>query len=384
MSELLGFLDTKARPDLRAVALDSVLGLTGGPEGLAALRPFAGEVFSRLVGLLSFPQASAAGTRSETRQDAALALINLSADKEAAESLCGPESSSETKRLIRKIWHWTAVDPESPVADPCAMTLCNLTGHGERHCRAVLEAFDDDAAVLTSAVDALCAVAYNKAGQSLNYLGPLLSNLSQLPEVRASLLGRTSTGLEKLAAFTGFAGSRVRRGGVVGTLRNLAFDFFNSESADGGGGDGGEDDRFRTLAVSLLMPLAGPTPEDADPDEVERLPIDLQYLPEDKQVEEDPDIRKMLLEALLQLCSSRCGREALRSMNCYMILRELHLGEKDLQVKLACENVVDILIKKEAEIGLDDYKGVDVPETVVPQLEAMDDEYLKDSDPHAQ
>lgn len=29
------------------------------------------------------------------------------------------------------------------------------------------------------------------------------------------------------------------------------------------------------------------------------LPVDLQYLPEDKKREEDPDIRKMLLETLL-------------------------------------------------------------------------------------
>jgi len=29
------------------------------------------------------------------------------------------------------------------------------------------------------------------------------------------------------------------------------------------------------------------------------LPVDLQYLPEDKKREEDPDIRKMLLETLI-------------------------------------------------------------------------------------
>lgn len=31
----------------------------------------------------------------------------------------------------------------------------------------------------------------------------------------------------------------------------------------------------------------------------EGLPVDLQYLPEDKTREEDPDIRKMLVETLL-------------------------------------------------------------------------------------
>ena len=47
---------------------------------------------------------------------------------------------------------------------------------------------------------------------------------------------------------------------------------------------------------SLLLPLAGP--EEFSEEETVKLPEDLQYLPNDKTREEDPDIRKMLLEAL--------------------------------------------------------------------------------------
>ena len=50
-------------------------------------------------------------------------------------------------------------------------------------------------------------------------------------------------------------------------------------------------------------------------DEIEELPIDLQYLDEDKEVEPDADIRKLLLEALLQLCATKKGREILRGKN---------------------------------------------------------------------
>lgn len=39
-----------------------------------------------------------------------------------------------------------------------------------------------------------------------------------------------------------------------------------------------------------------PLPEAASPP---GLPVDLQYLPQDKQREEEPDIRKMLLEAIM-------------------------------------------------------------------------------------
>lgn len=50
---------------------------------------------------------------------------------------------------------------------------------------------------------------------------------------------------------------------------------------------------------SLLLPLAGP--EQYEEEETEKLPLDLQYLPDDKQREPDPDIRKMLLEALMKV-----------------------------------------------------------------------------------
>ena len=50
---------------------------------------------------------------------------------------------------------------------------------------------------------------------------------------------------------------------------------------------------------------------------------------EDKVIEEDADIRKLLLEALLQLCATMKGREILRKQNTYLILRELHKVEKD-------------------------------------------------------
>ena len=49
----------------------------------------------------------------------------------------------------------------------------------------------------------------------------------------------------------------------------------------------------------LLLPLAGP--EEFDDDDVERLPDDLQYLPPDKEREAESTIRKMLVEALLQV-----------------------------------------------------------------------------------
>ena len=49
----------------------------------------------------------------------------------------------------------------------------------------------------------------------------------------------------------------------------------------------------------LLLPLAGP--EELEADEMDKLPDDLQYLPPDKQREEDADIRTMIIEALMMV-----------------------------------------------------------------------------------
>ena len=49
----------------------------------------------------------------------------------------------------------------------------------------------------------------------------------------------------------------------------------------------------------LLLPLTGP--EEFPEDDMEKLPPDLQYMDENKQRESDPDIRRMLLDALLQV-----------------------------------------------------------------------------------
>jgi len=119
----------------------------------------------------------------------------------------------------------------------------------------------------------------------------------------------------------------------------------------------------------LLLPLAGPTPDTFDPDEIDQLPLDLQYLDDDKEVESDPDLKKMLLESLYQLCATRPCREYIRSKNAYLILRELHKAETDPAMKDTIEDVVQLLIKKEEEINADNLiSDVEIPEDVAAKL----------------
>ena len=87
---------------------------------------------------------------------------------------------------------------------------------------------------------------------------------------------------------------------------------------------------------------------------------------------------RALIVSNFQLCATKKGRESLRSRNTYIILRELHNSEADKVVLLACENIIDILIKKEEEINLDNFHEHDIPDEIVPKLIEMDENYLND------
>lgn len=86
--------------------------------------------------------------------------------------------------------------------------------------------------------------------------------------------------IHKLLPFVEYKDSLVRRGGIVGTLKNCCFDIDNhlwllSDQVD--------------ILSHLLLPLAGP--EEFDDEDNDKLPIDLQYLPATKERERDVDIR---------------------------------------------------------------------------------------------
>lgn len=105
----------------------------------------------------------------------------------------------------------------------------------------------------------------------------------------------------------------------------------------------------------------------------------------------------MLLESLAQLCATRTARDFLRSKGTYEILRELHkfecTAEGDKACLLACENVVDILIRysliiaalishlisnflfifrTEEEIGEDNLKELEIPNDILDKFDKMD------------
>uniref|UniRef100_A0A8C3U5W8 Protein HGH1 C-terminal domain-containing protein n=1 Tax=Catharus ustulatus TaxID=91951 RepID=A0A8C3U5W8_CATUS len=100
----------------------------------------------------------------------------------------------------------------------------------------------------------------------------------------------------------------------------------------------------------------------------------MEYLPQEHQREEEPEIRKMLLETLLLLTATKGGRIQMRSQGCYVVLRELHSWEQEPQVLNTCEKVIQVLIGDEPEAGLENLLEVTIPEELERRLARLDTE----------
>ncbi|XP_069477988.1 protein HGH1 homolog [Ambystoma mexicanum] len=342
--ELLIFLDLNTRPDLKGQATEYVLGLTGNTEGRRYLTAQP-DLLQVLLTLTSDPSVAIV-------KDSYYSLINLSADPETHESLI--KGVKLLPVMLKRL-----LDPEFDFADQICTLLSNLSRE-EHTCRRVFQAMQEEGVGLAKVVEVFCTKGYNHKA-SLHHLGPLLSNLTQLRETREFILDRQRCVVQRLLPYTHCEDSTVRRGGVIATLRNCCFEYsyhewLLSDSVD--------------LLPFLLLPLAGP--EEFSEDEMEKLPPDLQYLPEDKKREKDPDIRKMLIEAVMLLTSTKQGRHIVKEKGTYLIMREFHKWEKELDVLAACEKLIQVLIGDEPEPGMENLNEVQIPNEVEEKLRCLD------------
>lgn len=342
-AELLSFLTPSTRPDVKSQATEYILGLSGHRDGCRLLRSKP-DLLTALFALTSDPSVAIV-------KDCYHIVINLSADETLHQVLV-------TDIKILPVLLKNLTDPDYLFSDQICTILSNLSRH-EKTCRTVFRVLQEEVG-LAKLVEIFCTEGYNKKAK-LHYLGPLLSNLTQLQEARNYILDKNRCVVQRLLPFTQYQASAVRRGGVIGTLRNCCFDHVHHEWLLSDAVD---------ILPFLLLPLAGP--EELSEEENEGLPVDLQYLPEDKKREEDPDIRKMLLETLLLLTATKAGRQTLKEKNVYPIMREFHRWEKDVHVTATCEKLVQVLIGDEPEQGMENLMEVEIPADVEDKLKEAD------------
>lgn len=203
-----------------------------------------------------------------------------------------------------------------------------------------------------------------------DYLSYLFADLSQTEKGRAYFLERQDyddvVPITKLTVFTEHS-SVVRRKGVASTLKNVAFEvnshpmLFAEDAAN--------------LLPYLLLPLAGPE-ELSDEDTADMLP-DLQLLPPDKQRDSDNTIITTHLETLCLLTTTREGRDLMRAVKVYPLIRETHLHVEDENVQEACDRLVQVLMRDEAGEGEDAEQAEPVEQSEPAQVANEDDKVVE-------
>ncbi|RUS72988.1 hypothetical protein EGW08_019253 [Elysia chlorotica] len=357
--EMLPFLKKDARPDLKSIALRFILETTGSKDG----RDFIGEGTKFLSAISDLTS----DTNGDIAKDAYFCLINLSTEDTIAWKIMNLPD-----KLVLNILH-RVLKPDCQHADEATSIVANVTrlpSCAKMLAQQILAS--DSKVTMEGIINVLCHVKFNK-NASLHYIGPILANLTQVSDIRKLIMDRQRCIMQKLLPFTEFKDSLIRRGGIVGALKNCCFEYdyhswLLSDEVD--------------ILSRLLLPLAGN--EEFDDDDMERLPVDLQYLPPEKEREEDPDLRLALIEAITKLCATKQGRLFIKEKNAYVILRELHKWEKDPHAKLACQKLCEMLISDEPEEGMQDLHKVEVSEHLVEKFEKMDTEMLQDFEEDAE
>ncbi|KAK3084635.1 hypothetical protein FSP39_016616 [Pinctada imbricata] len=344
--EFYPFLNTSAKKELKNLAIEYFLGITGTDQG----KDFIGKSEPFLKGIISLTE----DTDVKIVQDAYKTLINLTTKRD----ICNRIRSFDTfDEFITKQLH-LILDPSFANADGASVFVSNLTRPEE--CAAKVAGIvqrNSQTIGVVKIVNALCNLQYNIKA-NLHYLASILANLTQVKSIRSEVLARDQYVIQKLLPFVDYQDSSIRRHGVVCCLRNCCFEPEHHEWLLGDQVD---------LLPRLLLPLAGG--EEFDEDDTEKLPDDLQYLPPDKQREKEPEIRKMLVETIFKLCSTKKCRLFIKDKNAYVIMREYHKWEPVSDNDTSILNLIDILIQDEPEPGMENLHEVEIPDDVQKKFE---------------
>ncbi|PYH78688.1 DNA-binding protein HGH1 [Aspergillus uvarum CBS 121591] len=267
-------------------------------------------------------------------------LINLSADDEVLTNLAEDDAFLET--LLLKI-----TNLKEPNADDFAMLFANLAKSNKMERLLTLKRKAPEAVSKSpNAMDQLMDCFVKGAENGLNehatfdYLSYLFADLSKTELGRAYFTSRQEyddvVPVTKLTVFTEHK-STIRRKGVASTIKNVAFDVpFHPTLLS-------EDEA--NILPYILLPITGPE-EYAEEEALEMLP-DLQLLPPDKQRDTDTSIIVTHIETLLLLTTTREGRDRMRAVQVYPIIRECHLHVNNEDVRDACDRLVQVLMRDE-------------------------------------
>lgn len=242
-------------------------------------------------------------------------------------------------------------NPNEPNADDIAMLLANLAKADsfDRIVSLSRKTAADQVSTSTNALNQLMDCFVKGAEGALNktanydYLAYLFADISNTEKGRQFFTTKQDydsvVPITKLLVFTEHS-SDIRRRGVAWTIKNVSFDVPSHPMLLTG--DGNDDE---SLLPYILLPIMGP--EEYPDDETSEMLPDLQLLPPDKKRDADHQIIVTHLETLLLLTTTREGRDRMRKVQVYPIIRECHLYVENEEVREACDRLVQVLMRGE-------------------------------------
>ncbi|KAF3481001.1 uncharacterized protein GIQ15_06348 [Arthroderma uncinatum] len=280
-------------------------------------------------------------------------LVNLSGDEEVLKELAEDDAFLEI--LLKKV-----TNPKEKAASEITMLLANLAKSDSiKRVVTLTRAIPEGVSTSSKAMDQLmdCFIkgrdrrtenggkpASSEEDKTYDYLSYFFADISKFEEGRAYFVTEQEYDsvipITKLTVFTEHR-SHIRRRGVASTIKNVAFEVSSHPALIS--------ESEVNLLPYILLPLAGPEEFD-DKESSEMLP-DLQLLPPDKERDPDPEILTTHLETLLLLTSTREGRDTLRNIQVYPLVRECHMHVDDEGVQEACDRLVQVIMRDEEGEG---------------------------------
>ena len=209
--ELLPFLSLTSKPQVRCIGMQYFLGLTGSDEGRALLKSD-DKYITAIIELLKDKEVL-------IQKDAYLALVNLCAIPEISVQIVNMESNS---KFLQNMLEYV-LEKDSEWADIGCTILSNISHLPTCAHKIVNIMLDNEHIGFEKLINIFCQMNHNKKN-NLHYLGPFLSNLTQIQIARLAIMNRNRCIFQRLLPYLDYKESVTRRGGVVGTIRNCCFE----------------------------------------------------------------------------------------------------------------------------------------------------------------
>jgi hypothetical protein len=218
LTDIFGYLSLDSREDVKSLALEYLLGLTGSVDGIKFIENNL-KLVEKVIELTSDIKSASQGVQ----KNACVFLLNASASQIVARKL---ENLNTFELILPQI-----VDKDCIFADKAAMLLSNLT-RSEQGCELCVKSIEKTPQYsLKKIFDVLCNEKYNEHVE-LHHLAAFLSNMSRLKVVRLLVLDKAGDLIKKLSPYVGFQKSVVRRKGIVGIIRNCCFEYGRFQSTE--------------------------------------------------------------------------------------------------------------------------------------------------------